>query len=228
MVARETSPQGSGPHESKESGKDVDRIAAFSDAIYAFSMTVLAVEVKVPILTGDRASVAIALPEEMIRQLPHFFSFIIGFLVVALFWTGHHRMFRHIRRVDGQLIWLNIRMLMFIAFMPVPTGYLAEYGDVALIAALYAGVVIAIALLSLILWRHAVSGNLLEKDVNRRLIRLYEWRTLVPAFVFAFSVPIAFTLGATAAEWSWLLIWPIRALIGRQYRDVLPQIYGEV
>lgn len=225
MMPPQNVPKSAGLHDAKEGGKDVDRLAAFSDAIYAFSMTVLAVEIKVPIVTGDRVS---ELPQAMIEQLPNFLSFIIGFLVVALMWTTHHRMFRHMRRVDGRLIWLNIVMLMFIAFMPVATGYLGAYGDLPLVVALYAGVVIAISLFSLVLWRHAVSGDLLEKDLDLRLIRFYQWRAVIPALVFALSIPIAITLGAAAAKWSWILILPIRLLVNRRYHDVSPQIYGNV
>ena len=217
-------PDSPAPVEVQGPRKDVERLAAFSDAIYAFSMTVLAVDLKVPTITGNPASV---LPQTMIEQLPHFLSFVFAFLVVALFWTGHHRMFRYVRRVDSQLIWLNILMLMFIAFMPVPAGYLGQYGEVAFIAALYAGVIIAIALCSLVLWRHAARAGLLDPGLNPRLIRLYQWRTLAPALVFALSIPVAFTLGAYAAEGSWLLVLPIRAFVNRRYRDVTPQIYGE-
>jgi uncharacterized membrane protein len=224
-MKRHTTPQDSAPVEAYETRKDVERLAAFSDAIYAFSMTVLAVDIKVPIVAGDPAS---TLPPAMLEQLPHFLSFIFAFLVVALFWTGHHRMFRHVRRVDIWLIWLNIFMLMFIAFMPVPAGYLGEYGQLGFIAAFYAGVVIAISLCSLALWRHAATAGLLDKDLNPRLIRLYQWRTIVPAVVFALSIPVAFTLGSFAAEWSWLLVLPLRAYLGRRYRDVTSQIYGDI
>jgi uncharacterized membrane protein len=223
-MAHSAALQTSEPAEGQDGGKDVDRIAAFSDAIYAFSMTVLATEIKVPIVTGDLAS---ALPPAMIDQLPHFLSFIVAFLVVALYWTGHHRMFRHIRRVDSRLIWLNIFMLMFVAFMPVASGYMGEYGEIGLIAALDACVLIAISVFSALLWRHAATAGLLDKTVTPRLVRLFQWRVIVLAIVFGLSIPIALTLGAIPAELSWILIWPAMVLVGRRYRDVTPLIYGQ-
>jgi uncharacterized membrane protein len=187
-------------------------------------MTVLATEIKVPIVTGNLAS---ALPQAMIDQLPHFISFIVAFLVVALYWTGHHRMFRHIRRVDGRLIWLNIFMLMFVAFMPVASGYMGEYGEIGFIAALDACVLIAISLFSALLWRHAATARLLDKSVTPRLVLLFQWRVIVLALVFGLSIPIALTLGAIPAELSWMLVWPAMALVGRRYRDVGSHIYGQ-
>jgi uncharacterized membrane protein len=224
MPARPGTTQSLGSTAPAESGKDIERIAAFSDAIYAFSMTVLAVDIKVPIVTGNLAT---ALPPAIVEQAPHVLSFVFAFLVVALFWTGHHRMFRHIRRVDSGLIWMNIFMLMIIAFMSVPAGYLGEYGEVALVAVLYAGVVVATSLCSVGLWWHAATAGLLDMDLNPRVVRLLQLRTLATAIVFAVSIPIAITMGASAAEWSWLAILPIRAFINRQYRDVQSQIYGD-
>jgi hypothetical protein len=87
-------------------------------------------------------------------------------------------------------------------------------------------VLIAISLFTALLWRHAATADLLDKDVPPRLIRLYQWRVVVLAMVFALSIPIALTLGAVVAEVSWILVWPAMAFVGRRYRDVSQQIYG--
>lgn len=208
--------------ESRESEKDVDRIGAFSDAIFAFSMTVLAVEIVVPSVPTNE------LPQAIVEQVPHFISFVVGFLVVAMYWAGHHRMFRYMRRVDGRLIWTNILLLMLIAFMPVPTGYLGEYTTIPLVAAIYAMVIIAMSFVELFLWHHAETARLIDPHLPKRLIRLYQWRMRMPIFVFVLSIILAFSLGATVAEYSWALLLPAHLLLTRHYRDVVPHIYGEI
>lgn len=203
--------------------KDVERIGAFSDAVFAFSLTVLAIEIKVPIVTGDPK---VELPAAMLEQAPHLISFVVGFIVVALYWAGHHRIFRQIERVDGRVVWLNLAMLMFIAFMPVATAYLGEYPEVPIVPASYAFVLICISVAELILLRHLTSHHLLNADVTPRLIRFYELRILVPMLIIIISIPIAFIVGAIPAMLSWALIYPALLVAGRGYRDVLPQIYG--
>jgi uncharacterized membrane protein len=210
---------------SERSRKDVERIAAFSDAIFAFSMTVLALEIKVPTITGNPVA---ELPAAIIEQSPHFLSFVVGFLVVAMYWSGHHRMFRYIRRVDGRLVWLNILLLMGIAFMPVPTDYLGEYANVPLIAAIYAAVLIIIAIVDGAMWSYVASHKLLDEELSPRLIRLYQLRIMIPAIIFALSIPVAFIFGAIPAELSWILIWPALVFVSSRYRDVSPQIYGSL
>lgn len=210
-------------HEASERKSDVERIGAFSDAVFAFSLTVLAIEIKVPIVTGDPK---VELPAAMLEQAPHLISFVVGFLVVALYWAGHHRIFRQIERVDGRLVWLNLFLLMFIAFMPVATAYLGEYPDVPLIPTIYALVLTCISIVELLLLRHVASHNMLDPDVSPRLVSLYQLRILAPMAIFLLSIPVAYLISANAAELSWALIWPASILVSRSYRDVTPQIYG--
>ncbi len=42
-------------------------------------------------------------------------------------WLNHHRLFTHIKRINTVLVLLNLLLLMFIVFVPVPTALLAEY-----------------------------------------------------------------------------------------------------
>jgi uncharacterized membrane protein len=47
-----------------------------------------------------------------------------------MYWMAHHSIFKDIRRYDRVLIWLNSLFLMCIAFLPLPTSLLGEYGDI--------------------------------------------------------------------------------------------------
>jgi uncharacterized membrane protein len=60
---------------------------------------------------------------------PKVLSYVISFLVVAVYWMAHHRVFRPIRGYDGTLLWLNFLFLMTISFLPFPTSLLGEYGS---------------------------------------------------------------------------------------------------
>ncbi|MGH2580158.1 MAG: TMEM175 family protein [Actinomycetota bacterium] len=49
---------------------------------------------------------------------PKFFAFVLSFLVIGQYWMAHHRIFRHVRRYDLGLLWLNLLYLLGIAFLP--------------------------------------------------------------------------------------------------------------
>ena len=69
---------------------------------------------------------------------PQFETFVISFLVVGAFWTGHHRIFDAIERYDHTLVWLNFFFLLFIVFIPFPTAVLVSAGTFWLPTAFYA------------------------------------------------------------------------------------------
>lgn len=102
----------------------LERLIFFSDAVFAIAMTLLVIEVRLPHLHGatDRA-----LAQALADLLPNYIGFIISFLVIGRFWTGHHRLMAMIDTADPALVRVNLLLLMAIAFMPFPTAVLSDY-----------------------------------------------------------------------------------------------------
>ncbi len=101
--------------------KEVARIAAFSDGVFAFAVTLLVLQLEVP-KSGDLA-------HELTALWPFFISFVISFFVIASYWVSHHRLFALIERYDGRLIWLNFLELFFIVLLPFTASLVGEHGD---------------------------------------------------------------------------------------------------
>lgn len=193
----------------------LERLLFFSDAVFAIAITLLAIELKVPEVAGDLA--AQELPAAITRLWPQFISFAISFLVVALFWTSHHRTFGLIRRFDYRLIWLNLLLLFGIVFLPFPTAMLGKYGDTRYAAIFYAATVGAIGLVWTLIWLYASRGRrLLDPHVPAADIRRYTLNALVTPLVFLLSMPAAL-INVDAARMMWMLlavysaIFPYRA-----------------
>src|ERR1700758_1814451 len=68
---------------------EYDRVLFFSDAVFAIAITLLVVDIRVPDIVR---SVSHQLHSDKVRIL----GFAISFLVIGLFWMGHHRLFRYI------------------------------------------------------------------------------------------------------------------------------------
>jgi uncharacterized membrane protein len=94
----------------------VERIAFFSDAVFAIAMTLLVVQLSVP--SGPAGDLGHALRSRGSKS----FAFGLTFLVIGQYWLAHHRVFRHIRRYDLGLLWLNLVYLLGIAFLPFPSA----------------------------------------------------------------------------------------------------------
>jgi hypothetical protein len=90
---------------------EYDRVLFFSDAVFAIAITLLVVDIRVPDIAGV-VNAYQALHDARYKIL----GFAISFLVIGLFWMGHHRLYRYITALDRSLIFLNL--LFLIAFLP--------------------------------------------------------------------------------------------------------------
>ena len=125
------------------------RIEALTDGIYAVAMTLLVIELKFP----EHAEIHSAehLARAMVDLSPKFFSWVISFMVLALFWIAHHRNFSHVRHVNGRLVGLNVFQLAFVSLMPFCTMLIGEYGGALLSQIFYSSNMVLLAIFSLLI-----------------------------------------------------------------------------
>lgn len=202
-----------------ERGTATDRLVFFSDAVFAIALTLLVIDIRVP-LEVDGGSAAV-----LFDALPSIYAYALSFYVIAVNWMGHHRKFAHIKRFDARLITLNFLLLFVIAFVPFPTSMIAEYPGEVTSVVLYAGVVSALSILQAIMWSYAFRNGFVDGDVDVALHR-YLLRNLlsVPA-VFVLSIIIAVLWDPLIAMYSWILLLPTQIVmrhVGAKRTDVIP------
>jgi uncharacterized membrane protein len=192
---------------------EYDRVLFFSDAIFAIAITLLVLEIKVPGYENDPA-------KEIHAALPNILSFGISFVVIGLFWIGHHSISRYIAAFDRGLMSINLVFLGIIAFMPYPTGLLREGGSGPkpwAATVFYAGCIAAAGLAELAIWLYASRKDLLKPEVPPVLRRQVTLRLLIAPVVFLLSIPVAF-YSANLATYCWLLIVVANSLLSRSVR----------
>jgi len=136
---------------------------------------------------------------------PKYLSYVISFLVIGSFWTGHHRKFRFILGYDVNLLLLNILLLMADAFIPFPTSVISEYGNLTA-TIFYAVVMIVTGLLNAAVWVYASYNNrLVDPNFTAQRRRRETLRALIVPAVFLLSIGLAF-INDDLAKYSWLLI----------------------
>jgi uncharacterized membrane protein len=163
------------------------RILAISDGVFAFSLTLLVVDLVIPTATSNSA-----LASQLRAQLPSLLSYLISFAVVALTWNGHHETFRYIRHADGWLIVLNFALLLLVAFLPFPTAVLGRNQDEPLAAVIYAVTLTLLNLGAATIWWYATRGHrLVDRDLDHRLIKRRFSRLAISTVVFLVSIPVA-------------------------------------
>ena len=186
----------------------IGRMLALSDGVFAIAITLLILEIAVPVTTSDAA-----LPKELLGLWPRYLAYVVSFVVIARFWVMHRLAFRLIARDDAVLVWLNLLLLMFVAFLPFPTAVLGAHAGSPAAAVLYATSVILVSIASLAYWWYASgSGRLLRPDVGRARVRALRARGLSGPMFFALTLPIA-VFAPYAAEIVWILVFPLTRLV---------------
>jgi uncharacterized membrane protein len=131
------------------------RLEFLFDGIFAIAMTILVLELKVPEL-ADRLS-----NHELGTALLHhgraFFSYILSFIVLSIFWITHNWVYAHIRKISISCLCIHVWLLMVAAFLPFCAHMLGKYGRNSLAVQIYCFEVIAymfgILVLILIAWK---------------------------------------------------------------------------
>jgi uncharacterized membrane protein len=147
------------------------RVEAFSDGVFAIAITLLVLELKVPLDNEQPGGLLHAL----IEQWPMYFAFLTSFSVIGIMWLNHHRLFTLIQRSTHTLILLNMLLLLGVTVVPFPTAVVAETlrdpVNERTAALLYNGWFVCIALVFNVLWRYASVGDrLLGADVDQAVV----------------------------------------------------------
>lgn len=94
-----------------------NRLEAFSDGVFAIIITIMVLEMKVPHDPSLEALLALA---------PVFFSYLLSFVYVGIYWNNHHHLFHAVKRVNGSVLWANLHLLFWLSLVPFVSGWMGE------------------------------------------------------------------------------------------------------
>jgi uncharacterized membrane protein len=137
-----------------------DRLAAFTDGVLAVIITIMVLELHPPHGTGLTALLDLA---------PTFFSYVLSFLYVAIYWNNHHHLFQVVGRVNGLVMWANLHLLFWLSLIPFTTAWLSEHFSAPVPAALY-GFSLLMPAVAWYLLQHAIIRDQGEPSVLARLL----------------------------------------------------------
>ncbi|MFL1381162.1 TMEM175 family protein [Nocardiopsis protaetiae] len=103
-----------------------ERAKAFVDAVVAIALTLLILplmESAAELGAGDTG-----VGEWFAEHTDQIVTFLISFVMIGFFWTGHHRVFAQVVAVSNGLLWLNLAWLLTVVWMPVATALTGHSG----------------------------------------------------------------------------------------------------
>jgi uncharacterized membrane protein len=186
-------------------GEDLGRIISLSDGVFAFALTLLVLGLTVPSVSGGSdVQKSIHLWNALQGDWPKFLGYVFAFLMISIWWMGHHRTFRYIQRYDFVLMWLNMLILLEIAVMPFVLQVYTTDPSAQTAVVLFASLQVVTGLTLNALWRYASAGHrLIDPKLPAEEIRYFANRGVLPAAVFLASIGISF-LSVSWAEYFWV------------------------
>lgn len=159
------------------------RLEAFSDGVIAIIITIMVLELKVPV--GKPGADISALKP----LFPVFVSYILSFIYVGIYWNNHHHTMQAAESVNGAILWANMHLLFWLSLVPFVTAWMGEndfarwpvtcYGIVLIMNA------IAYGLLILTLIRHHGKNSLLAKAVGK------DWKGNISILIYAAAIALS-------------------------------------
>ena len=176
---------------SLERGRDLSRIAAFTDGVFAIAITLLVLQLDVPRDLGSASD----LWRELGNQSDDFVAFAISFAVIGRYWFLSHRFMRMIREFDARLIGLNLLYLFFIVLIPFTSQLMGEYGsDISAAVVIYIGNIALVTLSAALMYRHADAAGLVHPEY-RALVTVGGRAAFFMVGIFVVTMPLALLLG---------------------------------
>jgi uncharacterized membrane protein len=113
-----------------------NRLEAFSDGVLAIIITIMVLELKVP-LGSDFAALK--------PLLPVFLTYLLSFIYLGIYWNNHHHLLKAAHKVNGAMMWANLHLLFWLSLFPFVTGWMGENHFTPVPTALYGAVMLLAA-----------------------------------------------------------------------------------
>ena len=194
----------------------LEHVISFSDAVFAFAITFMALSVDIPDLPTDLTQSELL--DRLYDLYPQFESYIISFAVIAIFWVSYHQVFNHIKGSHITMVYLNLLFLLLITLLSLSTSLVINYGNYHVPYVIYSLIVILTSSLLTLIWWHATKDKLLiDKKLHPLYIKGVMLTLLSIPLVFTVSIFISF-INLDIAEIFWLVMVPINIIIKQKYK----------
>ena len=190
--------------------RGTDRLVAFSDAVVAIAITLLALDLPVP--TGATMSKFLS---SVGNGTDEYVAFLISFVVIAAAWRRYHGVFRYIERVDARVRNYNVLWLLTIILNPFATRLLTVQGQSAagprgLQFGFYALLQVLSSAALLLIVHHVAAHDLQASDTPPITDAQSDWESYGVMLGFGLSIPLFFV-----TSYAWVIWIVVPLAVGR-------------
>jgi uncharacterized membrane protein len=172
------------------SGRSHERLAALSDGVFAFAMTLLLTDIHLPEPSTMHSEAQLV--SALVALLPRLLVYVMSFLTLGIFWIGQQSQLSHLKEADRDVSWLHIAYLFLVAIIPLTSRLLADFSHLVTAVLCYWVVILLMGVTLWFAWRRAVSRRLLAAEVPAHFEVTYQRRILVAQSLYAAAALLSF------------------------------------
>jgi len=169
-------------------GKNLDRLSALGDGVFAVAMTLLVLDLHVPV-NGEIHSER-DLWRALVALAPRLIPYLMSFLTLGIFWVGQQTQLNRFTRSDRNLAWIHLGFLLVVSLMPFSTGLLAAFLTYRLALVVYWLNILLLGMALLASWRYALHAGLVTDDTTATMRSAIDRRIIVAQALYAFGAAL--------------------------------------
>ena len=158
-----------------------ERLEAFSDAVMAVIITILALGLRPPLNTSEI---------ELRAAIAHLLIYVLAFVAIAIYWNNHHHLLRATRFISGEVMWANMLLLFWLSLVPVSAEWLRDSHSEELAVAFFGLIALAAALSYTWLVRAIIRANGRDSEVALAIQR--DVKGYVSLALYAIGIGLSF------------------------------------
>jgi uncharacterized membrane protein len=118
-------------------GQNLEHLTALSDGLFAVAMTLLVLDLRVPVTTAGTVYSEHGLGRALLDMGPSFAAYLLSFTMLGTFWLAQHTLLGILGRCDRTLSWISLGFLFVVSLLPFSAALLAHYVHLRLAVGVY-------------------------------------------------------------------------------------------
>lgn len=163
--------------------QSLDRLAALSDGVFAFAMTLLILDIRVP--SPGSVHSEPGLLHALAALSPRVIMYLMSFLTLGIFWNGQQTQMNYFARCDRNLAWIHIAFLFGVTLMPFSTQLLAQFIAFRVALLFYWLNILLPGVVLYASWRYASRAELIKADTPVEVRRAIRRRVVIAQTLYA-------------------------------------------
>jgi uncharacterized membrane protein len=193
----------------------LEHLVAFSDAVFAFALTLMAMTIGIPDLESSLSEQQ--LTENLYEMIPQVEGYIISFAIIALFWISYHEVFNHIRGSHISIVYLNLIFLLLITILSISTSLVVSFDRYQISFVIYYTIVIITSGLILLIWWYALKIKAVSENTHPSYKKGLLAKLGMLPIIFSLALLTSF-ISLDLAQYFWLIIIPVHMVIRQKFK----------